>query len=93
LLSWIGKEGDMNRDILEGKWKQLKGSVKEKWGELTDDELDKAGGRFDKVAGLIQERYGYAKDEAEQELEDFLEEQGDSDFADEHRPAAPPRHT
>src|SRR4026209_2429720 len=49
LLIPVGKEGDMNRDILEGKWKQLKGSVKEKWGELTDDELDKAAGRFDKV--------------------------------------------
>ena len=81
----------MNREILEGKWKQLKGSVKEKWGELTDDELDKAAGRFDKLAGLIQERYGYAKDQAEQELEDWLETTRDSDFADENRPAAPPR--
>ncbi len=81
----------MNRDILEGKWKQLKGSVKEKWGELTDDELDKSAGRFDKVAGLIQERYGYAKDQAEQELDEFLDEQDDSDFAEESRPAAPPR--
>ena len=89
LLIPVGKEGDMNRDILEGKWKQLKGSVKEKWGELTDDELDKAAGRFDKVAGLIQERYGYAKDQAEQELEDFLEEQSDLGLAD--RPASPPR--
>ena len=62
----------MNRDILEGKWKQVKGSVKEKWGELTDDELDKAAGRFEKLAGLLQERYGYAKDQAEQELDDFL---------------------
>jgi uncharacterized protein YjbJ (UPF0337 family) len=85
-----GKEGDMNRHILEGKWKQLKGSVKEKWGELTDDELDKSAGRFDKVAGLLQERYGYAKDQAEQELEEFLEETG-TDFADESRPGAPPR--
>ena len=81
----------MNRDILEGKWKQLKGSVKEKWGELTDDELDKSKGRFDKLAGLLQERYGYAKDEAEQELEGFLEETNDSDFADESRPSTPPR--
>jgi uncharacterized protein YjbJ (UPF0337 family) len=81
----------MNRDILEGKWKQLKGSVKEKWGELTDDELDKAAGRFDKVAGLIQERYGYAKDQAEQELDEFLDEQDDADFAEESRPATAPR--
>ena len=81
----------MNRDILEGKWKQLKGSVKAKWGELTDDELDKAAGRFDKVAGLIQERYGYAKDQAEQELDEFLAEQDESGFAEESRPVAPPR--
>ena len=81
----------MNREILEGKWKQLKGSVKEKWGELTDDELDKAAGRFDKLAGLIQERYGYAKDQAEQELEDWLETTRDSGFADENRSAAPRR--
>lgn len=80
----------MNRDILEGKWKQLKGSVKEHWGELTDDELDKAAGRYDKLAGLIQERYGYAKDQAEQELDEFLAER-DIDLADLDRPAAPPR--
>ena len=80
----------MNRDILEGKWKKVKGTVKEKWGELTDDELDKSAGRFEKLAGLLQERYGYAKDQAEQELDDFLEET-DWDFADESRPSAPPR--
>ena len=80
----------MNRDILEGKWKQVKGSVKEKWGQLTDDELDKAAGRFDKLAGLLQERYGYAKDQAEQELDEFLEE-SDWDSADQSRPSAPPR--
>ena len=80
----------MNRDILEGKWKQVKGSVKEKWGQLTDDELDKAAGRFDKLAGLLQERYGYAKDQAEQELDEFLEE-SDWDSADQSHPSAPPR--
>ena len=80
----------MNRDILEGKWKKVKGTVKEKWGELTDDELDKSAGRFEKLAGLLQERYGYAKDQAEQELDDVLEET-DWDFADESRPATPPR--
>jgi uncharacterized protein YjbJ (UPF0337 family) len=90
LLPLVGKEGDMNRDILEGKWKQVKGSVKEKWGQLTDDELDKAAGRFDKLAGLLQERYGYAKDQAEQELDEFLEE-SDWDSADQPRPSAPGR--
>ena len=61
----------MNRDILEGKWKKVKGTVKEKWGELTDDELDKSAGRFEKLAGLLQERYGYAKDQAEREVTDW----------------------
>jgi uncharacterized protein YjbJ (UPF0337 family) len=63
----------MNRDILEGKWKQLRGKIREKWGKLTDDELDKAQGRFDKLSGLIQEKYGYAKEKAEEELNRFLE--------------------
>jgi uncharacterized protein YjbJ (UPF0337 family) len=67
----------MNRDILAGKWKELKGSVKEKWGKLTDDELDQAAGRFDQLSGLIQQRYGYAKDRAERELDEFLEARKD----------------
>ncbi|HVQ75208.1 MAG TPA: CsbD family protein [Candidatus Binatia bacterium] len=64
----------MNKDILAGKWKQLRGKVQEKWGQLTDDELDKAEGRFDVVSGLLQERYGYAKDEAERVLGSALDE-------------------
>jgi len=67
----------MNRDILEGKWKQLRGNIREKWGKLTDDELDKAQGRFDKLSGLIQEKYGYAKEKAEEELNRFLEHSED----------------
>jgi uncharacterized protein YjbJ (UPF0337 family) len=63
----------MNRDILAGKWKELKGSIKEKWGKLTDDELDQASGRFDQLSGLLQQRYGYAKDQAERELDAFLD--------------------
>ena len=67
----------MNRDILEGKWKQLRGKIREKWGKLTDDELDKAQGRFDTLSGLIQEKYGYAKEKAEEELNRFLEHSED----------------
>jgi uncharacterized protein YjbJ (UPF0337 family) len=66
----------MNKDILMGKWKQLRGKVKEQWGELTDDELDKAEGRFDRVSGLLQERYGYAKDEADRMLNESLDRWG-----------------
>ena len=63
----------MNRDVLSGKWKQLKGGVKEQWGKLTDDDLDVAAGRYDKLTGLLQERYGWAKDRAERELDQFLD--------------------
>lgn len=64
----------MNRDIFGGKWKQLRGSIKEKWGELTDDELDQIEGRRDKLAGKLQEKYGYTKQEAEREIDNFLDE-------------------
>jgi uncharacterized protein YjbJ (UPF0337 family) len=67
----------MNRDILGGKWKQLRGNVKQKWGELTDDELDQIEGRRDKLAGKLQEKYGYTKQEAEREIDNFLDEAED----------------
>ena len=62
----------MNRDVLEGKWKQLRGAIKETWGDLTDDELDQISGRYDKFVGKLQERYGYTREEAENELDEFL---------------------
>lgn len=62
----------MNQDILEGKWMQLRGAVREKWGQLTDDELDTVAGRRDKLLGLLQQKYGYARDEAERQLNDFV---------------------
>ena len=62
----------MNRDIMVGQWKQIKGKVKQQWGRLTDDELDQISGRYDELAGLIQERYGYSRDEAVNELDMFL---------------------
>ena len=61
----------MNEDILNGKWKQFKGDIQEKWGDLTDDELDQANGNRNKILGTLQERYGLAKDEAEKQLKDF----------------------
>ena len=63
----------MNQNILEGKWKQLRGSVREKWGQLTDDEVDQIAGKRDKLSGFLQERYGYTQVEAEQQIDDFLE--------------------
>ena len=63
----------MNTDTFAGQWKQMKGEVKTKWGKLTDDDLMKAEGSYDKLLGSIQERYGYARDRAERELTDWLE--------------------
>jgi len=61
----------MNWDQISGNWKQFKGSVKERWGKLTDDDLTVVAGKRDKLAGILQERYGYAKDQAEKELDEF----------------------
>jgi uncharacterized protein YjbJ (UPF0337 family) len=61
----------MNWDQIEGNWKQFKGKVKEKWAALTDDDLTAIQGRRDQLAGRLQERYGYAKDRAERELDEF----------------------
>ncbi len=59
----------MNTDIASGKWKQLKGAVKQKWGDLTDDEIDQVDGSADRFAGLMQERYGLAREQAEKEFD------------------------
>jgi uncharacterized protein YjbJ (UPF0337 family) len=64
---------EMNKDILEGNWKQLRGQLKEWWGQLTDDELDQIEGRRDILAGKLQERYGYTRQEAEDAIEEFLD--------------------
>ncbi len=63
----------MNTDILKGKWNQLSGSAKEKWGKLTDDELQQIGGEKDKLVGKVQEKYGLARDEAEKEVDDWFD--------------------
>ncbi len=61
----------MNWDQIEGNWKQFKGKVREKWGDLTDDDFDKIAGRRDALIGKIQERYGIARDKAEEEVEEW----------------------
>lgn len=61
----------MNWDQIQGNWKQLAGKVKAQWGKLTDDDLTVIAGKRDELAGILQERYGYAKERAEQELNDF----------------------
>jgi uncharacterized protein YjbJ (UPF0337 family) len=67
----------MNQDILSGKWKQMRGELKTWWGKLTDDDFDRIGGQKDKLVGLIQERYGYTREQAEQEVERRLQEYDD----------------
>jgi uncharacterized protein YjbJ (UPF0337 family) len=61
----------MNWDQIEGKWKQASGHVKEKWGKLTDDDLQVIRGKRDQLVGKIQERYGIAKEDAERQVEEF----------------------
>ncbi len=61
----------MNKDTFEGNWMQFKGAVKEKWGKLTDDDLDVISGKRDQLLGKIQERYGLAREAAEQQLQAF----------------------
>ncbi|CAN5433530.1 CsbD family protein [soil metagenome] len=67
----------MNNDTLQGKWKQLSGSIKEAFGKLTDDDFTQAEGSTDKMLGALQERYGYTKDQAEHEWTHFLNKFGD----------------
>ncbi len=62
----------MNADVLKGKWKELKGGVKEKWGKLTDDDLTQVEGNEDKLIGLLQKKYGYSKEKAQEEYEHFM---------------------
>jgi uncharacterized protein YjbJ (UPF0337 family) len=61
---------DWNR--IEGSWKQFKGKIREKWGDLTDDDLDKIEGHREQFEGMLQQRYGYAKDKAQTEVDDWL---------------------
>jgi uncharacterized protein YjbJ (UPF0337 family) len=61
----------MNTDIIRGKWRQLNGRIKERWGHLTDDDLDVAEGHNEYLAGKLQERYGWTKEKAQDELRDF----------------------
>jgi uncharacterized protein YjbJ (UPF0337 family) len=61
----------MNWDQIAGKWNQMKGEVRQKWGKLTDDDLEVAAGSKDKLIGRIQERYGIAKEEAQTQFDDW----------------------
>ena len=64
----------MNKDIVEGKWKQIRGEVRAWWGKLTDDDLDRAAGKYDVLVGIIQEKYGYTRERAAEEVDHRMSE-------------------
>jgi len=68
----------MNEDRLQGSWAMLKGKIREQWGKLTDDEIEEAGGKWDHLAGLIQNKYGRARDAVEKEVALFRQQQQDA---------------
>lgn len=69
----------MNTDQLKGKWKQLKGSMQRKWGEITDDQWEQAAGEKDKLEGLLQEKYGMSKEKAEEALHKVIDREDAAD--------------
>jgi uncharacterized protein YjbJ (UPF0337 family) len=77
----VTKEPLVNWDQIEGRWKQAKGAVKQRWGRLTDDDLDIINGQRDQLVGRIQERYGTTRENAEREIESWLV--ADQETADE----------
>jgi len=65
----------MNTDIVKGRWKEMKGNIRKKWGKLTDDDVTTMQGTFEELSGKIQTIYGYQKDQADQEINDFINEE------------------
>lgn len=63
---------DANKDILEGKWHELKGQVKQQWGKLTDDDIQRLSGKAEELAGVLQQKYGYGKAQADMEINNWL---------------------
>jgi uncharacterized protein YjbJ (UPF0337 family) len=78
----------MNAEQLKGKWKQIKGSVKSKWGQLTDDDLDFVDGQREKLIGRIQERYGVDKEDAQRQVDEWNQPAFDDSEVEERRRAS-----
>jgi uncharacterized protein YjbJ (UPF0337 family) len=74
----------MNWDRIEGKWKQMKGSVKQQWGKLTDSDLEMIAGKRDKLIGKLQERYGIQKDEAQKRIDEWVKTQKEHQAEEAH---------
>lgn len=64
----------MNEDIIKGKWKEIKGKVRQQWGKLTDDDVATMKGNYEELAGRLQKSYGYSKDEAQKQIDKFVED-------------------
>ncbi len=64
----------MNKDIFEGKWKEMRGQIKEWWGKLTDDDLEQVAGNTEQIVGLLQQKYGYTRQHAEEEFNARIKE-------------------
>jgi uncharacterized protein YjbJ (UPF0337 family) len=76
----------MNKDQLQGKWHQMKGAVKAQWGKLTNDDIDEIDGNLERLIGIVQERYGYARERAAKEVDEFRRRQAAAESA--HTPNA-----
>ncbi|MCB9919787.1 MAG: CsbD family protein [Planctomycetes bacterium] len=71
----------MNWDTVQGSWKQFKGKAKQRWGKLTDDDLDVIAGKRDELEGRLQKAYGYTKEKAQQEIDTFCKSCKDSELS------------
>ena len=72
------EKNPINQDVFAGQWKQMRGELKAWWGKLADDDFERIGGQKDKLIGVVQEKYGYAREKAQQEVERRLQEYGDT---------------
>jgi uncharacterized protein YjbJ (UPF0337 family) len=72
------EDNPMNQDVFAGQWKQMRGELKSWWGKLTDDDFDRIGGQKDKLIGVLREKYGYTRAQAQQEVEQRLKAYGDT---------------
>lgn len=64
----------MNKDIIQGNWREVKGKLKQKWGKITDNDLTQLKGSYQELEGVLQKRYGYQKDQAKKEIDDFIDD-------------------
>ena len=75
----------MNTDILKGNWKQLRGKIKERWGRLTDDEIERAEGKIDQLAGSLQKAYGKTREDVHREIDEFLRDHRENEHGEYER--------